>query len=226
MKSLVNKIYVVIIILLISDCQLTFAQSNPPIIKVKWDFIISTGIASGGPADDFKRSLFQSGYSQNLMTKRPLPFLMDTNWTFPKNIGLGINICFITQELYSGSTINSSFRTTIVNPYLSYNYGIFSINAGPSLNKISYWHPTYSMGIADKESFLKAGFILKSSLNFPQKTLFFLHFEALYSLTGTISPDFRIKKVPSYTLFHAEGLSMNYFYGGIGLGIRLLKISK
>jgi len=217
----------IFILLLFNTLQIS-SQSKNDARKVIWDFSFSSGYFFGGPSNKLDNFLNNSGYNWELREKNYLPLSFDINKTISSKLRVGIYLCTLKQDLlwetYGWS--NSNFNTIIINPYLSYSYkSIVSINAGPAINRVSFFHST-GTSLEDDETHLKAGFILKSNIKYPPKTRLYFQFETLYSYGGTISPYYHIENSTrqyTYTTLHVYNLPINYFYVGFGLGIRLYK---
>jgi hypothetical protein len=217
----------IFILLLFNTLQIS-SQSKYDARKLIWDFSLSSGYYFGGPGNKLDNFLNNTGYNWELREKNYLPLLFDLNRTISSNLKVGLNICTFKQDLLweTYGWPNANFNTIIINPYLSYSYkGIVSIDAGPAINRVSFFHAT-GTSLEDDETHLTAGFILKSIIKYPQKTRLYFQFETLYSYGGTISPYYHIENSThqyTYTTLHVDNLPINYFYVGIGSGIRLFK---
>jgi hypothetical protein len=228
MEMLPRKNLIFIFILLLFNTLQISSQSKYEARKLTWDFSISSGYFFGGPSNKLDDFLNSTGYNWELMRKNYLPLLFDINKAISSNLRVGLNICIFKQDLLweTNGWSNSNFNTVIVNPYLSYSYkGIVTLDAGPSINRVSFFHST-GTSLEDDETHLKAGFILKSNLKYPQKTRLYFQFETLYSYGGTISPYYHIENSThqyTYPTLHVDNLPINVFYVGFGLGIRLYK---
>jgi hypothetical protein len=214
--------------LLLSNTVHLFSQNNFDARNISWDFNVSSGYFFGGPCNKLDIFLNNSGYNWELKTKNYLPILLDINKTISRKIIVGFDFVFFEQDLmweeYGWS--NSNFKVTILNPYMSYNLkNVIFINAGPTINHVSFFHPT-GTSLEDDESHLKAGFIFKNTIKFPPKTRLYLQFDVLYSYGGAISPEYHIENIThqyTYVTLKAKNLPLNYFYVGTGLGIRLFR---
>ena len=180
---------------------------------------------TGGPGNDMNKFLINAGYDYNCKTKNRLPLAFGIVRAFSGNLGLGLNFNMFYPYLKTASPFDlCSFRTIAVSPLISYNYRNFIFfDAGPSLNSISYIHPTGG-SLSNNEKYLKFGFTLKSGVEFPKTTKIHLRAEIQYFYGGTIDPYFSIENrymQYTYTTLHAENLPVNYFYFGLGLGLKL-----
>lgn len=225
-NSLGKNLPITFLLLFFCEAQ---GSSQPNIDrKVEWDFNVSSGFYSGGPANKLDIFLDNSGYNWDLKTKRFSPLSIDINRTFSKHLRLGLDICFFKQDLIwkANGTLNTNFKTIIINPYISFNYkNIIFITAGPSINRTSYFHPT-GTSLENIEKDLEAGFVIKNTFKYPRKTRIYLQLELLYSHCGTISPYYSIENPRLqyfFTTLRPEHLPLSYFYAGTGLGFRVLR---
>ena len=216
--------------LLLSNTLQLLSQHSFDVRNITWDFNVSSGYFFGGPGNNLDLFLNDSGYNWELKTKNYLPIVLDINKTISHKLILGFDFVFFEQDLIweTNGWSNTKFKTIIINPYLSYNFrDLVFFNAGPTINHVSFFHPT-GTSLEDNESHLKAGFIFKNTIKFPQKTRLYLQFDVLYSYGGTISPYYHIENLTfqyTYKTLQAKNLPINYFYIGTGLGIRLFKKS-
>jgi hypothetical protein len=192
---------------------------------VRWDINFTTGGVFGGPGNDMINVLINSGHDYNCNTKNQLPGVFGIYRAINNYLRLGLNINMFNQDLNSESDYKiCSFKTTAISPLISYNYRNFVFfDAGPTVNAISYFHSTGS-SLTDDDNYLNLGFTLKSFLEFPKTTRIHLRMEMQYCYGGKIDPHFNIEssiRQYVFTTIHADNLSMNYFYYGIGLGFRL-----
>jgi hypothetical protein len=192
----------------------------------KWDFSFNTGWVFGGPSHAMKELLLNAGYNWDLQTKKYLPIEFEANRAISSYLRLGLNISMYNQDLKLKDMKFSwcNFNTIAFNPLVSFNYRNYVFfDAGPTINSISYSHPTTSTNLTDGGKYLKLGFTLKSILEFPKTTRIHLRLEMQYCYGGTINPYIRIenKMQYTYTIIYLGNLHINYFYSGIGLGIRL-----
>jgi hypothetical protein len=217
----------ILFLLLLSEPALS--QQEPGIKTTKGDFSFSTGFVIGGPSHIMNKILLNAGYSysSNFQTKKYLPIEFEITTAIKSNLRLGISICQFNQDLVlkTSEQIDCSFKTLIINPLISYSYkDCIFLNAGPSINTISYYHPT-DFSLTNDEKYMNLGFTLKSILRFPKKTRVYLQFEAHYCFGGIINPNYSVENSPpssqyTVTTYHADNLHMNFIYIGIGLGIR------
>ena len=229
MRSL---IFIVIIISIFS--AYCFSQDNSEIRIAKWDFSLTTGGIIGGPCDPMRENLLHYGIDNELemKTKNYLPFAFEANFAINKYLRLGLNMNMLHQDMewVDYDFVEYHFNTIVINPLLSFNYKNFVfIGAGPALNAISYSHPTNS-SFTEGKDFIKPGLIVKSSLEYPKITRAYLRIEIQYNYGATIDPVYTIVGVGtsqySTRSVRLDDFPVNYFYAGIGFGVRLYHKSR
>jgi hypothetical protein len=219
-------------ILLLLFCSLPALSQTGSVTKTtSWDFSFTSGLVIGGPSPEMIDILHDSGHNWDLQTKSYLPAEFELNWTINHHLRVGVNLSILNQDLervelsvYKWSLCN--FKTIAINPLISYNFGnVIFLDAGPSLNRISYFHGT-GTSLTDNEDYIELGFTVKSILEFPKTSRIHFRLEMQYCYGGTINPDFNIENANrqyTFTTLHADNLRICYFYSGIGFGIRLFK---
>jgi hypothetical protein len=212
--------------LLLVFCSIpALSQTESDRKAVKWNFNFTTGGVIGGPGKDMNKFLINAGYDYNCKTKNRLPFAFSIFRAISGNVGLGLNFNMFYPYLKTGAPFDlCSFRTIAVSPTISYNYKNFIFfDAGPSVNEVFYIHPTGG-SLSNNEKYLKPGFTLKSGVEFPKTTRIHLRAEIQYCYGGSINPYFSIEnsyRQYIYTTIRADKIPVNYFYFGIGLGLKL-----
>jgi hypothetical protein len=223
-KNLMRNL--IIKILLLFFCTAPALSQTESYRKVtRWDVSFSTGGVIGGPGKDMNEFLINAGHDYKCNPENKLPLVFGIYRTINNKLRLGLNISKFDQELKLSSDYDlCSFKTLAISPLISYNYrGFAFFEAGPAINAISYFHPTES-SLTNDEKNLNLGFTLKSSLEFPKATRIHLRLEIQYSYGGKIDPYFSIESRTRqyiFTTIRADNLPVNYFYYGIGIGLRL-----
>lgn len=215
----------IIILLLVFCSKPALSQTESDRKALKWDINFTTGGVIGGPGNDMNKFLINAGYDYKCNTKNHLPLAFGILRTIRGNFGLGLNVNMFNQYLKTAAPFDlCSFRTIALSPLISYNYRNFVFfDAGPSINTISYIHPTGG-SLTNNQKYLNFGFTLKSGIEYPKSTRIHLRAEIQYYYGGTISPYFSIEnryRQYIYTTIRADNLPVNYFYFGIGLGLKL-----
>jgi hypothetical protein len=220
------KLFFTIVILFSTPVISLFSQNATDSGMIKWDFSLTTGGIIGGPCNPMRESLLHYGIDNELEveTMNYLPIVFEAAWGIRKYLRLSLNMNILHQEM---GKIKINFNTIVINPLISYNYRNFiSIGLGPALNAISYSHPTFSM-VNEGRDFIKPGLIVKSSLEYPKSTKAYLRIDMQFNYGATIDPFYTIIGVGiSQTASRSVRLDpfpVNYFYAGIGAGLRLYR---
>ena len=214
-----------------------FSQKDSDTRITKWDFSLGTGGIIGGPCKPMYEKLLHSGVGTNwdAHTKYFPPVVFEVNRRINNYLNLGLNISMLNQDMENRNIpLGEIYHYTIIafNPLVSYNYrNLAFFSAGPTINSIYYYQPDmYVVTTTDYEEFLFGiGFTVKSFLEYPKKTRVHLRLETQYSYGGTISPVYTVFGLGGrdrHTRITVPNLPVSYFYGGIGLGVRLFKRSK
>lgn len=205
------------------------SQPEREIRITKWDFDIATGGIIGGPSQRMLTKLWHSGrgLDWDVQTKTTFPLVIGADRRINNFLRLNLSASLFQQNLvhnkYEYTEYN--FKMATIGPSISYNYrDLLFIGAGPALVYTDYYHPTGS-SIYDDETYLEAGFTAKTFVEFPRDSRIHLRGEIQYNYFRTINSMYTIVGVgPSQyatRLIRIKNLHLNYFYFGLGLGIRL-----
>jgi hypothetical protein len=228
MRKLIINLLIFLPFLLNSNKALS--QSDSTGKPIGWDFDLTLGRMAGSQSKDLNTILVNAGYNYNCVTKNHLPLIFEVNRAVTNYFMYGLNFFMFNQDLVSMDGYNiCNFKTIALSPLVSLNYKNFiGFSAGPSFISISYVHPTGSSFSNDKK-FQNLGINLKSFIELPAKSRIHFRVEFQYSTGGKIDPDFSIESRSAqyhYTTIHATNVHANYFYTGVGLGIRFYKNPK
>jgi hypothetical protein len=229
MKHILFSILLSVIILING-----FSQKDSETRITKWDFSLGTGGIIGGPCKAMDEKLLKLGIGMawDARTKYFPPVVFEVNRRINNYLKLGLNFSRFQQDLEwrnAPSETLYGFEIMALNPLISFNYKDFVyFGAGPTFNSIFYYQGNRSQ-YSGNGPHLGIGVTVKSFLEYPRKTRIHLRLEMQYSYGGEISDHYsdyiwpyptRITNIP------IRNLKVNYFYGGIGLGVRLFKRSE
>jgi hypothetical protein len=211
-------------LLIIFTSPPSLSQTDSGKNHAEWEVCFTAGFFTGGPAKGMNTALLDAGYDYKSAPENSTPKALGIYRSLNKSFRLGLNVAMLYQSLKTETDHHfCRFNTITFNPTLSYSLkGLAFIEAGPSLNSIAFLHSTNS-SLENDVTHFKPGFIVRTGLEYPKKTLLRLRVEMQYCYGSTIDPVFSIEsRQMQYFFTHVQTkLPVHYVYFGIGLGLRI-----
>jgi hypothetical protein len=230
-----KRIYILIILLALNG-GLIFSQDISAKKFFKWNLSFTAGKYLGGPSHSLERAMIIAGFNAPTLsmlthsyiiypltetTISPESWSMEVDRSINNNLVGGI--CFSGTEptetfghTEAGEYLDIIIKMKSISPVIMYNFKhCLLIGGGPALNYI-YSRTYVNNGFHAKSTI---GLILKTSVSVPAKTRIFVKAE----MQGRLAGKQKIGPIDiNGAVFPESKIDMNYFYFGIGIGIRLI----
>ncbi len=218
------------------------AQEESAFHSPVWEFSFKSGYSMGSTASQLETAMRLNDFDHDGSTalfgsggqiiKHPrtrgkgITWSLEANRQIIPNIFIGINLTFanygetVGKGPY-GHILSLSYRATSLSPLFHYNiHNWLSFGVGPSFIFVSH-----KMNFKpEPPGKFAIGGVLSTSLYFPAKSRVYGLFSLQYSwLSRQYAGPYEIGAGTNTTFFPKTGFTLNYFYIGLGVGIRIFR---